>query len=153
MNITVQKTNSPKAKPENEEGLGFGKIFTDHMFIMDYSVEKGWYDARIVPYGPLELDPSVSVLHYGQAVFEGLKAYRTPQGDIQLFRPEKNMERINLSNERLCIPPVDVDFCVKAIKTFVDIERLGSPFRRNLFVSSPFIFATDPFWGYTVLYL
>jgi branched-chain amino acid aminotransferase len=148
MNITVQKTNSPKAKPENEEGLGFGKIFTDHMFIMDYSVEKGWYDARIVPYGPLELDPSVSVLHYGQAVFEGLKAYRTPQGDIQLFRPEKNMERINLSNERLCIPPVDVDFCVKAIKTFVDIERDWVPHSEgtSLYLR-PFIFATDPFLG------
>ena len=79
-------------------------VFTDHMFVMDYTVGKGWHDPRIVPYGPIFLDPSASVFHYGQEVFEGMKAYRTADGSIQLFRPEENYKRMNHSNERLCIP-------------------------------------------------
>ncbi len=148
MNITINKTDFPKAKPADEGGLGFGKIFTDHMFVMDYSVEKGWYDPRIVPYAPLELDPATTVLHYGQTIFEGLKAYRTKDDEILLFRPEKNMERINISNERLCIPPIDVDFGVKALKAFVDVERdwVPSSVGTSLYLR-PFIIATDPFLG------
>ncbi len=148
MTITIQRTTSPKAKPESESALGFGKIFTDHMFIMDYSTEKGWYDPRIVPYGPLLLDPSTTVLHYGQTIFEGLKAYRTVDDEILLFRPEKNMERINVSNERLCIPPIDVDFGVAALKEFVGVERDWVPSSEgtSLYLR-PFIIATDPFLG------
>ena len=107
MEISITKTNSPKEKSD-ESHLGFGKTFTDHMFVMDYSKEKGWYDPRIVPYAPLSLEPSTMVLHYGQAVFEGLKAYKTNEGKILLFRPDKNMERINVSNERLCIPQIHI---------------------------------------------
>lgn len=148
MNITIQKTNNPKEKPVSEDGLGFGQKFTDHMFIMDYSVEKGWYDPRIVPYAPLELDPATTILHYGQTIFEGLKAYKTKNDEILLFRPEKNMERINISNERLCIPPVDVDFCVEALKTYVDVERDWVPsWEGTSLYLRPFIIATDPFLG------
>ncbi|MPN07575.1 hypothetical protein SDC9_154846 [bioreactor metagenome] len=112
--ISIQRTPNPKSKP-NQAELGFGQYFTDHMFIMDYTKGKGWHDPRIVPYGPLELDPSIMILHYGQATFEGLKAYKTPAGHVQLFRPQSNMERMNISNERLCIPALDVDFAVSAI--------------------------------------
>ncbi|MDD3767001.1 MAG: branched-chain amino acid aminotransferase, partial [Eubacteriales bacterium] len=135
-------------KPTSGRELGFGKRFTDHMFIMDYSVEKGWHDPRIVPYAPLELDPATMVFHYGQAIFEGLKAYRTKNNDILLFRPEQNMARINMSNERLCIPLIDEELCVKALKTFVDIERdwVPSDEGTSLYLR-PFIIATDPFLG------
>ncbi|GHV44518.1 branched-chain-amino-acid aminotransferase 2 [Clostridia bacterium] len=148
MQITIQKTTAPKAKPQSEEGLGFGKIFTDHMFLMDYAEGKGWHDPRIVPYAPLALDPATCCLHYGQMIFEGLKAYRGKDGDILLFRPEKNMERINLSNDRLCIPQIDVDFCVEALRAFVEVERdwIPSSEGTSLYLR-PFIIATDPFLG------
>ncbi|MDR0406192.1 MAG: branched-chain amino acid aminotransferase [Clostridiales bacterium] len=148
MEITIRKTTAPRVKPSDETGLGFGRSFTDHMFIMDYTDGKGWHDPRIVPYGPLALEPSTMTLHYGQTVFEGLKAYRTKGGDILLFRPEKNMERLNVSNERLCIPQIDVDFCVKALKTLVDTERDWVPSSEgtSLYLR-PFIIATDPFLG------
>ncbi|HHV98083.1 MAG TPA: branched-chain amino acid aminotransferase [Clostridiaceae bacterium] len=145
--IKIQKTTTPKQKPD-QNNLGFGKHFTDHMFIMDYSKDKGWHDARIVPYGPLEIDPATMVLHYGQAIFEGLKAYRTADGRILLFRPEKNMERINKSNDRMCIPPIDVDFGVEAIKTLVSLDKDWIPTVEgtSLYIR-PFIIATDPYLG------
>ena len=90
MQISRTLTTTPKAKPEG--ALGFGKIFTDHMFIMDYSTEKGWHDARIVPFGEISLSPACMVFHYGQELFEGMKAYRAKDGRILLFRPEKNIE-------------------------------------------------------------
>jgi len=90
--ISIQKTQNPKNKPD-QDNLGFGQIFTDHMFIMDYTEGKGWHDPRIVPYGPLSLEPSTMVFHYGQAVFEGLKAYKTEDGRILLFRPRKKTWR------------------------------------------------------------
>lgn len=147
MQITIEKTTNPKAKPD-ENNLGFGKLFTDHMFIMDYDVDKGWYDARIIPYQPLEFDPATAALHYGQAIFEGLKAYRTEDDRILLFRPQRNMERINITNERMCIPQIDVDFCVKALKTLVDVERDWVPSApgTSLYIR-PFIIATDPYLG------
>ena len=104
--IKVELTKQPKAKPTDETKLGFGSIFTDHMFVMNYDEGQGWHDARIVPYGPIELDPSAMCLHYGQTVFEGMKAYRAKDGRVLLFRPEKNMARLNVSNERLCIPKI-----------------------------------------------
>ena len=106
MEITIQKTTAPKQKPDQTK-LGFGNYFTDHMFIMNYDEGDGWHDPRIVPYGPFALDPASMVLHYAQEIFEGLKAYRTAEGKIQLFRPEKNMARLNLSCDRLCIPKID----------------------------------------------
>lgn len=145
--IRIQKSNTLKQKPD-QNNLGFGRYFTDHMFIMDYSNDKGWYDARIVPYGPLEIDPATMVLHYGQAIFEGLKAYKTKDGRILLFRPEKNMERVNQSNDRMCIPPIDVDFGVEAIKAIVSLDKDWIPTAEgtSLYIR-PFIIATDPYLG------
>jgi len=146
--IVIEKTKTPKQKPADPSKLGFGNIFSDHMFIMDYTEGKGWHDPRIVPYGPIELEPSVMVLHYGQAIFEGFKAYKTKDGRVLLFRPDKNMERINLSNERMCIPPIDTDFVIEAIKTLVSIDKDWIPEAEgtSLYIR-PFIFATDPFLG------
>lgn len=145
--IKIEKTTNPKQKPD-QSNLGFGQTFTDHMFVMDYTEGKGWHDARIVPYAPLELDPATMVLHYGQAIFEGMKAYKTDDGRILLFRPEKNMQRINASNERMCIPPIDEDFCLEAIKTLVNLDKEWIPEAEgtSLYIR-PFIIATDPFLG------
>ena len=104
MEIKITKTSNPKQKPAEQDKLGFGRFYTDHMFIMNYDEGEGWHDARIVPYGPIELDPAAMCLHYGQEVFEGMKAYKTADGSVQLFRPDRNMARLNVSNERLCIP-------------------------------------------------
>lgn len=147
MEIKVTKTASPKAKPE-VSALGFGKHFTDHMFVMDYSTEKGWYDPRIIPYGPFEIEPSCATLHYGQAIFEGLKAYKGQNGEIFLYRPEKNMARINQSNDRLCIPQIDEQFAVEAIKELVLIDQDWIPEGEgtSLYIR-PFIFATDSALG------
>lgn len=145
--ITIQKNPNPKPKPD-PNALGFGQLFTDHMFIMDYTEGQGWHSPRIIPYGPLPLDPSIMVVHYGQATFEGLKAYKTKDGHIQLFRPYSNMERMNISNERLCIPPLDVDFAVEAIKKLVEVDQDWIPEAEgtSLYIR-PFIFATDPYLG------
>lgn len=121
MEIKIQKTTAPKAKPTGT--LGFGKHFTDHMFIMEYDRAEGWHDARIVPYGPLTLEPSCTVFHYGAEVFEGLKAYRAPSGKVQLFRPWDNIARLNDSAERLGLPQVDPEFTLEALKTYVKLEQ------------------------------
>lgn len=146
--IRIELTKSPKAKPTDESALGFGKIFTDHMFIMDYKTGKGWHDARIVPYGNIEFSPAAMCLHYGQEVFEGLKAYRTADGEIQLFRPEENFKRLNLSNERLVIPAIDEEFALHALKELIKIEKDWVPHSEgaSLYIR-PFIIACDPFLG------
>lgn len=123
LEIKLVKTTIPKQKPADEASLGFGKFFTDHMFIAEYSVGKGWHDARIVPYGPLSIDPASPVLHYGQEIFEGLKAYRRKDGGIQLFRPMENALRMNRSAERICMPPLDPEFQVKAMKMLIQLEE------------------------------
>ena len=112
--IKIEKTTAPKQKPDQNK-LGFGNYFTDHMFVMNYTEGKGWYDARIIPYQNFSLDPAAMVFHYAQEMFEGLKAYKTPDGHIQLFRPQKNIERMNRTNERMCIPQVDPDGSLTAI--------------------------------------
>ena len=147
MNISITKTTQPKAKPDVDK-LGFGKHFTDHMFIMDYETSKGWHNARIVPYGPLVLDPSTMIFHYGQGIFEGLKAYKTEDNRVLLFRPEKNLERANISNDRLCIPRIDEEFALKAIKELVNIDKDWIPEAKDtsLYIR-PFIIATDPYIG------
>ena len=148
MDIKITRTTSPKEKPQDQTKLGFGKIFTDHMFLMNYDEGQGWHDARIVPYGPIPMEPSAMCLHYGQADFEGLKAYRTADGRIQLFRPDQNMARLNLSNDRLCIPKIDEEFGVKAIKTLVDVDKDWIPTAEgtSLYIR-PYIFAVDPMVG------
>ena len=122
MEIKIEKTKTPKAKPVDETKLGFGHIFTDHMFVMEYDTGKGWHDARIVPYGDISISPAAMVLHYGQEIFEGMKAYRTPDGSIQFFRPEENFKRMNISAERLVIPQLNVDDCLQALHELVKID-------------------------------
>ena len=119
--IKIELTKNPRKKPAPGDPLPFGRIFTDHMFLMDYDEGQGWHDARIVPYGPIPMEPSCMCLHYGQSVFEGMKAYRTEDGRVLLFRPEKNMARLNTSNERLCIPLIDEKFAEEAIKKLVSV--------------------------------
>lgn len=147
MNISITRSTTPKQKPD-KNNLGFGQYFTDHMFIVDYTEGRGWHDARIVPYAPLELDPSTMVLHYGQAIFEGLKAYKAKNGEILLFRPEKNMERVNISNDRLVIPRINVEDGVQAIKELVKVDAGWIPDApgTSLYIR-PFIIATDPYLG------
>ena len=147
MEIKIQKTTSPKQKPDQTK-LGFGQYYTDHMFIMNYDEGQGWHDPRIVPYGPFSLDPAAMVLHYAQEIFEGLKAYRTADGKIQLFRPEKNMARMNVSCDRLCIPLIDEEFAIKAIKTLVKVDEDWIPTEEgtSLYIR-PYIFAVDAHVG------
>ena len=104
LNIRIEKTTNPKPLPTPDNPLKFGTIFTDHMFIMNYETGKGWFDPRVVPYQPIVLEPSAMVFHYGQEMFEGLKAYRGKDGKVRLFRPEMNAKRTNDTNTRLCIP-------------------------------------------------
>ena len=146
--IRVEKTNNPKPLPAKDNPLTFGTIFTDHMFIMDYEPEKGWNDPRIIPYQDICLDPSAMVFHYGQEMFEGLKAYKTKEGKIQLFRPEKNAQRANYSNDRLCIPNIPEDQFVEAVKQIVKVDQNWIPDKEgtSLYIR-PFVIATDPFLG------
>ena len=148
LDIKITKTTSPKAKPTDESKLGFGKIFTDHMFVMDYDEENGWHDPRVIPYQPLVLEPSCMVFHYGQEMFEGLKAYKADDGRILLFRPDKNIERANRSNRRLCIPEIPEDIFLEALKTVVKVDADWIPTRPGtaLYIR-PFVIATDPFLG------
>lgn len=143
MDLRFEKAVNLKEKPDMKN-LGFGMYFTDYMFVMDYKKGLGWYDARITPYAPIEMDPACMVLHYGQTVFEGLKAYRGQNGEVLLFRPEKNMERLNISNDRMCIPKFDEEFMVEAIKKLVKIEQDWIPSEpgTSLYIR-PFIIATD----------
>ena len=146
--ITVTKTTSPRQKPQPGQPLPFGHIFSDHMFVMDYVEGQGWINPRIVPYGPFEIEPSAMVFHYGQAVFEGLKAYKCEDGSINLFRPACNFERMNNSNDRLVIPKVDVDFCVYATKKLVELDKDWIPSGKgeSMYIR-PFVIATDPYLG------
>lgn len=142
MKLRISKTTSPKKKPN--EVSSFGEIFTDHMFLMDYEVGIGWKNHRIVPYGKLELDPGTTVLHYGQGVFEGLKAYKDHQGIVRLFRPRKNFERFNRSAKRLAMPEVDIDDVMYALKELVilDSEWIPTAPGTSLYIR-PFMLATD----------
>lgn len=146
--IKITLTTTPRQKPLPNEPLPFGKNFTDHMFVMDYVKGEGWINPRIEPYGPFEISPAAMVFHYGQAVFEGLKAYRCADGSINLFRPELNYERINNSDERLVIPDLDPGFCVHATKVLVGIDKdwIPSGDGESLYIR-PFVIATDPYLG------
>ena len=143
MDIKIVKNTNPKAKPDQSK-LGFGKYMTDHMFIMDYDAGEGWHDARIVPYGPIEMEPNAIALHYAQETFEGLKAYRTADGHIQLFRPEMNEKRMINSNARLCMPAVPVEMFIEAIETLVKVDADWIPTapETSLYIR-PFMFANQ----------
>lgn len=147
MEITFEKATALKDHPDGS-ALGFGTIFTDYMFNMDYSQDKGWHNPRIEPYGPIAMDPSTMVLHYGQAIFEGLKAYRTESGGVQLFRPMDNFKRFNKSAKRLCIPEFDEEFVLKALLKLLAVEKdwvPGAP-GTSLYIR-PTIVAMDPYLG------
>lgn len=148
LDIKIEKTMNPKPIPGPENPLVFGTIFTDHMYVMEYSTEKGWHDPAIMPYQPITLDPSAMVFHYGQEMFEGLKAYKTEDGRILLFRPDKNAERAVNSNRRLMIPEIPVDDFINGVKTLVELDQAWIPTKEgtSLYVR-PFVIATDPFLG------
>ncbi len=148
MEIKITRTTSPKQKPVPGQPLGFGRIFTDHMFVMNYTEGKGWHDARIVPYQNLSLAPSAMVFHYGQEMFEGLKAYKGEDGTVYLFRPDMNAKRTNNTNERLVIPQLPVEDFVEAVRAVVDVDRDWVPTDpgTSLYIR-PFIIATDEFLG------
>ena len=145
--IRISRAATKKPKPKDSE-LTFGTVFTDHMFVMDFQEEKGWYDPRVEPYGPFPLDPAAAVLHYAQAVFDGLKAFRGRDGQVRLFRPQKHVERLIQSSRRLCIPPLDPDLALKSLVTLVGIEKdwVPSTVGTSLYVR-PTIIASEPFLG------
>jgi branched-chain amino acid aminotransferase len=145
--VTKSTTVGQKPRPKDTE-LGFGKYTTDYMFLMDYSEGRGWHDARIVPYQDLTLDPTAMVLHYNQEVFEGLKAYHLEGGGIALFRPEKNIERMNASARRMVMPEADQDFILRAIKELVLLDRDWIPQSNgtSLYIR-PTMIATEPALG------
>lgn len=143
----VQRTAHPKEKPDPST-LVFGKVMTDHMLVIDYAPEKGWHDGRIVPYGPISLEPAAMVFHYGQEMFEGLKAYKDASGKVRLFRPDKNAERINNTNDRMCMPAIDPQLVIDGIKAIVDADRDWIPTEpgTSLYIR-PFVIATEPALG------
>ncbi len=147
MEIKISRAETDRTRPK-DSALGFGQVFTDHMFVMDYSKDAGWHDARIVPYADFSISPAAMVFHYGQAIFEGLKAYKTPDKKICLFRPRDNFERMNRSAKGMCIPEIDIDFVMKALKQLILLEEKWIPetLGTSLYIR-PTIIATDPFLG------
>ena len=147
MDIKITETKNPSTMPKESE-LGFGKHFTDHMFVMDYEAGKGWYDPRIIPFQNISLHPASTVLHYGAEIFEGLKAYRTEQGEIRLFRPTENIKRMNRSAERMCLPMIDEDEFLEILEVFVRHEAAFVPnsFGTSLYLR-PYMFGNDETLG------
>ncbi len=147
MEIRIEKNQNPGKMPP-EAQLGFGKVFSDHMFVMDYEEGKGWHDARIIPFGNISLHPASTVLHYGAEIFEGLKAYRTEKGDVRLFRPMENIRRLNRSAERMCLPQLDEDETLEILEKYVKFEAEWVPhsFGTSLYLR-PFMFGNDETLG------
>ncbi|MFP4444633.1 MAG: branched chain amino acid aminotransferase, partial [Desulfosudaceae bacterium] len=147
MTLSITKANELKKHPLDAD-LAFGTVFTDHMFNMDYDPGSGWHNPRIEPYGSFVLEPAAMVLHYGQAVFEGLKAFRTAKGAVQLFRPRQNLRRLNDSCRRLCIPEFDETELFDHLCQLVSLEKDWVPAANgtSLYIR-PFIIATDPYIG------
>ncbi len=142
MEIRVKNIQTPTPEPGSE--YGFGRIFTDHMFMMDYDTENGWHDARIVPFSRLSIHPASTVLHYGAEIFEGLKAYRRADGGVQLFRPMENIRRMNNSAERLCLPKIDEKDAFEILTTYISHEKEWTPSEpgTTLYIR-PFMFGDD----------
>lgn len=143
MDIRIERTTTPKPKPD-QKALGFGKYLSDHMFLMDYDADQGWHDPRIVPYGPIPMEPDAVALHYAQETFEGLKAYRTADGSIQLFRPDMNAKRLINSNRRLCMPELPVEDFIETVKALVrvDADWVPSEPDTSLYIR-PFMFTSE----------
>lgn len=147
LNISITKTANSRLADTDFENLPFGKIFSDHMFTADYN-DGEWKNFQILPYGEIGLSPAISALHYGQAFFEGLKAYKHTDGKVSVFRPQKNAERFNLSAHRLCMPELPEDIFLQSISALVDLDRAWVPAQENhtLYIR-PYMFATDPYLG------
>ena len=147
MEIKITETKNPGTMPKESE-LGFGQYFSDHMFVMDYEAGRGWYNPRIVPFGNISLHPASTVLHYGAEIFEGLKAYRTESGEIQLFRPMENIKRMNTSAERMCLPLLDEAEAMEILETYVRHEARWVPhsFGTSLYLR-PYMFGNDETLG------
>lgn len=143
-NFTVTRTTHPKQKPEDETKLGFARYFTDHMFCMDWDEGIGWHDGRVVPHEPILIEPASCVLHYAQMMFEGMKAYRTPSGEIQLFRPDMNVKRMKRTNERMCMPYLPDDLLTAAVRAVIkeDIDWVPSAPGTALYIR-PFMFGDE----------
>ncbi len=148
LNIRIEKATQLKAKPTDETALGFGKIFTDHMALIDWNADEGWHDARIVPFQNLSIHPASTCLHYGSEIFEGLKAYRTAEGRVQLFRPEQNAARMMRSAERLCLPQLPAEDFLQILKVFVELEADWTPHSEgtSLYLR-PFMYGDDETLG------
>ena len=146
LEIKIEKSKNLKQKPDFDK-LGFGKYFTDHMFVMEYNDKEGWHDARIVPFDYIPIHPASTVLHYGAEIFEGMKAYRTADG-YQMFRPIENIRRMNDSAERLCLPTLDEEFTLKALTELITLEYDWIPDREgtSLYIR-PFMFGNDESLG------
>jgi branched-chain amino acid aminotransferase len=144
MPLQICRTSAPKPHIPDPE-LGFGQVFTDHMLLMDYTPETGWHQARIEPYGPFSLEPATIVFHYGQSIFDGLKAFRTPSDDVMLFRPQRHLKRLNTSAARLCIPPLDEALTLGALQELVRLDADWVPRTPgcSLYIR-PTLIATDP---------
>lgn len=150
VDMAVTRVSNPGTMPD-EDKLGFGQYFTDHMFVMDYQTGKGWYDPRIVPYEQFSLYPAAMVLHYGQAIFEGMKAFKTADNDITIFRTQDYLARFNRSAEIVCIPRIDTDKVYEGLKKLLDVEKRWVPGKlgTSLYIR-PFVIATDPYVGVKV---
>jgi branched-chain amino acid aminotransferase len=146
--IVPLPTDKMKAKIADQSKLGFGKYFTDRMLLIEWKAGQGWCDARIEPYGPLQLDPSCTVFHYAQEIFEGLKAYKWEDGRIALFRPEMNARRFNQSADRLCMPDLPEKQFLDGIKKLVSLERDWIPTTAgtSLYIR-PAMIAVEPVLG------
>jgi branched-chain amino acid aminotransferase len=145
--ISITLSTKPKTKMP-DDALRFGTVFTDHMFVMDYMEGRGWHNPRIVPYQPFALDPAAAVLHYAQAVFDGLKAFRGADGTIRLFRAHKHAERLNLSCERLCIPPLDPEMVVRSFHSLIEVDNAWVPAKRGTALYlRPTVIASEAFLG------
>lgn len=146
-NISIQRTTSPKAKP-SVESLGFGRYFTDHMLTATYSEGKGWHDAKVIPYQPLQMDPGASVLHYGQALFEGMKAFIQQDGKCALFRPDFNWQRMVDGAARLCMIAPPKELFIEGIRELVKADQDWIPRGKgsSLYIR-PTLIGTEPFLG------
>ena len=148
LNIRIEKNTAPKAKPADESKLGFGRIFSDHMALIDWNKEDGWHDARIVPFANFSIHPASTCLHYGSEIFEGLKAYRTADNKIQLFRPMENAQRMNNSADRLCLPALPVEDFMQLMTELVKIDADWVPHSEgtSLYIR-PFLLGNDETLG------
>ncbi len=144
ISIPVTLNQNPKAKPADESALGFGRIFTDHMFLMNYTEGQGWHNPRVVPYGCFDMDPAAMVLHYGQAIFEGTKCYRRADGGLQLFRPADNLARMSRSARRMGMPALDEEMALEGLKQLVRTDAAWVPHKdgTSLYIR-PTMISTD----------